>query len=108
MTTDGRIICHTVTHTHADQQRLLQQNHAAFLQRRLSVTPAASFSGVGMEVWSSSASEEDDDERSVSSFAEETVEEERKCLNNKNNNNNNNNKDSLCREVTQGEMQRDV
>lgn len=60
-----------------------------------------SFSLVAMEVWSSSASEEEDEEKSTTSLVEEVVEVEEIGTNC--NNNNNNNKDSLCREVTQGE-----
>lgn len=62
-----------------------------------------SFSSVTMEVWSSSASEEEEEERSTPSLLDEIVMEEKKC-HNSNNNNNNNNKDSLCQEVTQGEI----
>jgi len=62
-----------------------------------------SFSPVTMEVWSSSASEVEEDEKSTFSLVDEIV-EERKCHNSNNNNNNNNNNDSLCREVTQGEI----
>lgn len=62
-----------------------------------------SFSPV-MEVWSSSASEEEEEERSTSSLGDEVVEEKTFLNSNNNNNNNNNNSDSLCREVTQGEI----
>lgn len=61
-----------------------------------------SFSAVTMEVWSFSASEEEEDDKSTSSCVEEIVEEDKICLNSNNNNNNNN--DSLCKEVTQGEV----
>lgn len=63
-----------------------------------------SFSPVTMEVWSSSASEEEEEEKSTSSLADDVVVEETKC----HNSNNNNNKDSLCREVTQGEIRQCV
>lgn len=66
-----------------------------------------SFSPVIMEVWSSSASEEEEEEKSTFILVDEVVEEERKCFNS-NNNNNNNNSDSLCREVTQGEIKQRV
>ncbi len=64
----------------------------------------SSFSSVTMEVWSSSASEEEEEVKSTSSLLEEIVVEEMKCHNSNNNNNNSNSNDSLCREVTQGEI----
>lgn len=54
-----------------------------------------------MEVWSSSETEEEEEERTTSSFVEEILVEERAYLNS--NINNNKNKESLCREVSQGE-----
>lgn len=62
-------------------------------------------SPVIMEVWSFSASEEEEEEKCTSSLVDEVVVEEKKCHNS---NNNNNNKDSLCREVTQGETRQCV
>lgn len=56
---------------------------------------------VFMEVWSSSKTEEEEEERTTSSFVDEIQVEERAYCNN--NINNNKNKESLCREVSQGE-----
>lgn len=54
-----------------------------------------------MEVWSSSETEEEEEERTTSSFGEEMLVEERAYRNS--NINQNKNKESLCREVSQGE-----
>lgn len=56
---------------------------------------------VFMEVWSSSKTEEEEEERTTSSFVDEILVEERAYCNS--NINNNKNKESLCREVSQGE-----
>lgn len=56
---------------------------------------------VVMEVWSSSGSEEEEEERAMSTLGDEVMLAERAY--GSSNLNNTNHKDSLCKEVSQGE-----